>query len=63
MLPYQIRVVEEKAELGDKLDKLSCFLCGDASRELSSEMRLLMEDQCKHMKDYYNCLERRISLF
>lgn len=53
------RVLEELYDLGDKLSKLSKFICSEEFMTLSREMQYLMCDQMRTMIDYSNILRRR----
>ena len=63
MEPHQERVVREKAELDDKIDKLSEFVGKSVFGGLSDEDRLLLTRQLSVMKDYSRILKARISRF
>jgi len=61
--PFQLRVLNEKAELDEKLAALHVFINGDMFRGLSPEEQEDMLLQTKHMRDYSNTLGRRIKRF
>lgn len=63
MQPHQQRVVDEKNELGDKLEKLLTFLQTDFYKTLREEERELLYFQSQVMEDYYEVLQQRIELF
>ena len=61
--PHQQRVVEERAELEDKLGKLQAFITGErfASVPDAEQGRLVL--QHKLMESYALVLEQRIAAF
>ena len=65
LLPYQLRVIEEKKELDDKLIALQRFIKLDniAFSNLSLEECELLIAQCDIMKEYSTILEKRIAFF
>lgn len=66
MQPHEERVVTERKELNEKLEKLHlfCFSTGDTVfRKLSPEDRDLLEDQYTVMKQYCDILDKRIAHF
>lgn len=63
MQPHQQRVVDEKNELGVKLEKLLDFLQTELYKGLSEKERELLYFQSQVMEDYYETLEQRIELF
>jgi hypothetical protein len=63
MQPHQQRVVDEKNELGERLEKLLAFLQADLYKSLSEQERELLFFQSQVMEDYYEVLEQRIELF
>lgn len=56
------RVVEEKEELANKINKLESFLLSDKPKELSDDSIFLLSTQCLIMKIYLNILKRRLAL-
>ena len=68
---WQQRVVEEKKELDEKIEKLKKFLKGIREGTLPVAVtdsigdydRDLLIDQLSAMKDYSECLRYRIDLF
>ena len=60
---HEIRVMEEKAQLGEKLIKLRMFLDGETYKKLPSEDRILLSRQCEAMEEYYEVLTERIERF
>lgn len=63
MMPHQQRVVEERAELQGKIERLSMFLVGAASADLdiAERNRLMRQGEC--MCDYRAVLDERIAAF
>ena len=56
------RVVEEKEELANKINKLESFIQSDKSKKLSNDSIFLLSTQCLIMKVYLNILKRRLIL-
>ena len=63
MEDYQQRVVDEKDELDQKLDRLSVFMKGDTFKGLPSEEQSRMDRQLKAMSAYSEILAERIAAF
>jgi hypothetical protein len=63
MLPYQQRVVEEKAALDDKLVKLNAFLFTEPFNSLEREDKILLVEQFGHMQAYSVALAKRVARF
>ena len=61
--PHEVRVVEERAELMDKITKLHKFMNSTFYPTLNSITRLHFEQQEDYMKAYADVLLRRINLF
>lgn len=61
--PHQQRVVDEKAELDSKLEKLNTFLGGTFYEGLPEAERLRLARQGCVMKDYSDILSDRIAAF
>ena len=61
--PYQQRVVDEKAELDDRLSKLKafCFTAMFDELDLAEQNRLRLQEQC--MASYSAVLGERIAAF
>lgn len=64
MQPYQQRVVEEKAQLDERIEKLAAFRNGEKFLAISdlSEQRRLVE-QLQIMREYSHILAERILHF
>lgn len=63
ILPHQQRVVDEKAELDTKLEKLIPFLSSDTCHALSFDERGRLKRQAEVMEMYSGILGARIAAF
>ena len=66
MKPHEQRVIEEKKELDEKIQKLTSFCNsgkGFVFESLQEKERFLLHAQLIHMNLYSNILEQRIKLF
>lgn len=63
MQAHQIRVVDEKADLDMKLDKLTAFMAGEAFARLDIDEQARMRRQGRAMVDYSAVLGERIGAF
>ena len=64
MEDYQLRVVEEKRELDDKIEKLDDFISSkDFLKKVSSIQQDLLIQQLMFMKNYSMVLHHRIEDF
>jgi hypothetical protein len=63
MQPHQQRVVDEKAELSDKLEKLLKFFDGSIYSSLPPEEQSRLSRQSLIMQLYEQVLEERIGNF
>lgn len=63
MKPHQQRVVEEKAELDERLDKLQKFIQGDVFLTIDPFERVNLRDQSRIMAEYSRILGVRIDNF
>lgn len=61
--PHQERVIEERAQLVDKVDKLDAFLFGKTFNSLAEVEQLRLLKQLAYMKMYLNVLGERIAEF
>lgn len=61
--PYQIRVVQEKQELDQKLEKLVTYLESKHFTELSFDDKWLLREQRQAMAAYSRILGSRIAKF
>jgi len=58
------RLINEKRELADKIEKLSQFIFSNKSfTELTQFEQLLLEVQLQAMRRYLHYLERRIAFY
>jgi len=58
--PHVQRVIGEKAQLDDRLSKLSAFLQTPAFKDLPAKSQKLMEAQAKTMAEYSEVLKQRL---
>ena len=63
MQPHQQRVVDEKEQLGERLEKLIAFLTTDLYKALPEREQELLYFQSRVMEDYYEVLQQRVELF
>lgn len=63
LLPHQQRVVQEKAELIDKITKLHAFFKTSAFEDLEQEDQNLLNEQSQIMMNYADILFQRINRF
>ena len=63
MKPFQQRVVDEKAELDEKLAKLASFTTGDVFANLPADEQGRLNRQHSIMEDYSAILGERIAAF
>lgn len=61
MQPHQQRVVDERQELRERLDKLENFLAGDLIKTLDHEESVLLWAQRGAMAQYLAILDRRVA--
>lgn len=61
--PHEERVIAEKAELDQKIEKLGAFQNTDAFKNLPDEQKKLLIMQCNTMRNYSWILGKRIELF
>lgn len=59
---FLVRIVSEKKELSEKINKLNAFIQSKKIRELDIEQSALLFAQRKAMKEYLDILEQRIAL-
>jgi len=60
---HQQRVIDERLELGAKMERLGAFLKSEKSQELPPGERPRLVKQLKIMDDYYAILSERIAEF
>jgi|HubBroStandDraft_5_1064220.scaffolds.fasta_scaffold55141_2 hypothetical protein len=63
MQPYQQRVIDEKAELDEKLTKLTTFLAGSLVATLPAGEQDRLDRQANIMQQYSMILGERIAAF
>ena len=63
MEPHQQRVLEERQQLRERLDRLENFLASDLFRSLSHEDGVLLWAQRGAMAQYLAILDRRVALW
>lgn len=63
MEAYQQRVVDEKAELDEKLTKLDAFMMSERVKTLPADEHDRMTRQANHMRQYSSVLGERIAAF
>lgn len=63
LAPHQLRVVAEKAQLDDKVGKLSAFFNTDLFKGLPTKEAELLTAQLGAMREYSDLLAERIALF
>lgn len=63
MAPHQQRVVDEKAELDERIKKLRLFLPTDICLSLPFDERGRLKRQLAVMEEYSGILEERIAAF
>jgi hypothetical protein len=63
MLPHEERVVTEKNELDDKIEKLSKFIKGPTFENLENFQKQCLNKQLNIMQSYSDVLTERISHF
>lgn len=61
--PHEQRVIEEKDQLKDRLDKLVTFLQKGQPKFINDKNWELLKEQCDAMNHYYTILDSRIELF
>jgi hypothetical protein len=63
MEDYQQRVIKEKEELDEKLEKLHKFIMSDIFNKIQTEQKGLLIRQRRVMDEYSAILKERIELF
>ena len=63
MEAYQLRVVEEKKELDEKIERLKAFMEGSIFASLDRDERSRLTLQLEHMNGYSEVLGQRIAAF
>ena len=60
MSDFKTRLVEEKAQLEEKLDKLDAFLVSEKVKAVDDVQKALLQVQATAMNTYLQCLKERI---
>ena len=63
MFPWQDRVITERDELQDKIDRLMDFLMSPQFNKLDRQNQALLNRQCFFMCEYASILNQRIKMF
>ena len=63
MQPHEQRVMDEKAELDARLERLRAFMAGQTFRSIDNLQRDLMARQAAYMSAYSQTLGERIATF
>ena len=63
VLPYQSRVIHERLQLADKVNKLEAFVTGEGSSKLAVHEKALLNEQLEHMAMYLRVLDVRVAAF
>lgn len=56
---FKARLIEEQAQLAERVEKLETFLQSDKSNEMDQIQLALLGIQLPSMKTYLRCLEER----
>ena len=59
-MDFKTRLIEEKNQLEEKLDKLDAFLVSDKVEDIADVQKALLFVQATAMNTYLRCLEERI---
>ena len=62
MSDFKTRVIEEKAQLDEKIEKLKAFLNSDRIDSVSVNHQYLLSIQLLEMQQYSNVLDMRLQL-
>ena len=60
MNDFKSRLVEEQAQLEEKLNKLDAFLMTEKVKEIDDVQKSLLQVQATAMNTYLQCLKERI---
>ena len=63
MLPHQSRVIVERIQLADKVNKLEAFVTGEGSNKLAVHEKALLNEQLEYMALYLRVLDMRVASF
>jgi len=57
---FKTRLIEEKIQLEERLDKLDNFLLSEKGKEITDMQKTLLRIQATAMNTYLQCLKERI---
>ena len=60
MSDFKTRLVEEQAQLEEKLNKLDAFLMSEKVKDVDDVQKALLQVQATAMNTYLQCLKERI---
>lgn len=60
MSDFKDRLIEEQAQLEEKLDKLNTFLMSDKVKGVDDVQKALLQVQATAMNTYNQCLKERL---
>ncbi len=60
MSNFKTRLIEEKTQLEEKLDKLDAFLLSEKVQEIDDVQKALLQVQATAMNTYLQCLKERL---
>ena len=60
MSDFKTRLIDEKAQLEEKLDKLDAFLVSEKVKDVDDVQKALLQVQATAMNTYLQCLKERI---
>ena len=60
MSDFKTRLIDEKAQLEEKLDKLDAFLVSEKVKYVDDVQKALLQVQATAMNTYLQCLKERI---
>jgi len=52
VLPHQSRIIQERIQLADKVNKLEAFVIGEGSSKLAIHEKALLNEQLEYMALY-----------
>jgi hypothetical protein len=63
VMPYQARVIMERIQLADKVNKLEDFILSEGFQAINGEEQELLTQQLEHMAMYLRVLNIRVQAF
>jgi hypothetical protein len=63
MQAHQQRVIQEEADLSDKIDRLIVFTKQSVFESLPQSEQNLLREQLDYMTQYHDVLKRRVQIF